>query len=73
MKPWFKNFKPISMEGKLVYIAALILLVLDFKSIASVSDSVSGTLINFFPHAGLMFLILALIIKARSEKDVQSE
>ncbi len=65
MKPWFSKFSPISWEGWSFYVIAIAALVWDFYRIDIVSHSVSDTLINFFPQAAVLFLICALIIRAR--------
>jgi hypothetical protein len=65
MKLWFDGFKPIHPLGWAVYVVAVAVLVWDFRAIDQTSRSASDTVYNFFPHAAGMFLLVALIIRAR--------
>jgi hypothetical protein len=71
MKIWFDGIKPIHPAGWLVYISGAALLVWDFRAIDQTSRSASDTMFNFFPHVAGVFLLVALIIRARRSNPQQ--
>jgi hypothetical protein len=68
MKPWFRNYFPVHPWGWLVYVASLALLVWDFRAIDRTSQSVGDTFFTFFPHVAGVFLLVAIILRAKSHK-----